>query len=84
MVAKIHLPPPWQKFINNAETVEVNGSTVGECLQNMFQKFPDLQKTVPPTGFEIYINSERVFSWQSDQPVKDGDEMILSSISGCC
>jgi len=84
MPVKIHLPPPWRKFVNNAETVEVNGSTVGECLQNMFQTFPALQGAAPPTGFEIHINSERIFSWQSDQPVKDGDEMILSSISGCC
>lgn len=84
MQVKIHLPPPWQKFASNAETIEANGSTVGQCLQDMFQKFPDLQGAVPPTGFELHINGEKVFSWQSDRPVKDGDELIISSISGCC
>ncbi len=84
MQVKIHLPLPWQKFASNVETIEANGSTVGQCLQDMFQKFPALQGTVPPTGFEFHINGEKVFSWQSDRPVKDGDELILSSISGCC
>lgn len=84
MQVKIHFPLPWQKFASNAETIEANGSTVGQCLQDMFQKFPALQGTAPPTGFELHINGEKAFSWQSDRPVKDGDELIISSISGCC
>lgn len=84
MPVKIHLPLPWQKFASNAEKVEVNGSTVGECLQDMFQKFPALQGTVPSAGFKLHINGEKVFSWQSDRQLQDGDDLILSSISGCC
>jgi len=84
MSVKIHLPLPWQKFASNAEIVEVNGNTVGQCLQDMFQKFTALQGTVPPTGFELHINGEKVFSWQSDWTVKDGDDLVISSISGCC
>jgi len=84
MQVKIHLPLPWRKFAGNAEMIEVNGSTVGQCLQDMFQKFPALQGIVPPTGFELHINGEKVFSWQSDRQVQDGGELIISSISGCC
>ena len=84
MQVKIHLPLLWQKFASNAEMIEVNGSTVGQCLQDMFQKFPALQGTVPPTGFELHIDGEKVFSWQSDRQVQDGDELIISSTSGCC
>jgi len=84
MQVRIHLPLPWRKFTGSTGMVEVKGNTVGQCLQDMFQKFPALQGTVPPTGFELHINGEKVFSWQSDREVQDGDDLIISSISGCC
>ena len=32
-----------QPFINGAKAVEVNGSTVGECLEHLVDKFPKLK-----------------------------------------
>jgi len=84
MAITIHLPAPYKEFAGNSETVSVNGNTVGECLRDMFQKCPDLQNAVPPTGFEILLNGRSVFSWGSDRPVKDGDELTITPVSGCC
>jgi len=84
MSVKIRIPSYIQQYTNQMEVVEVNGSTIGECLQDMFRQLPDLEKTVPSTGFEIYINGERIFSWESDKPVKTGEELLISFLTGCC
>jgi len=87
MAVKICIPPELQSYTKNMATVEVNGSTIGECLQELFRQYADLQQTVPPTGFQIYkanAADEPIFSWDSDRPLRDGEELTLSFISGCC
>ena len=87
MGVKIHIPPELRSYTKNLAVVEVNGHTIGECLRELFWQYADLQQTVPPTGFQIYkanAADEPIFSWDSDRPVRDGEELVLSFISGCC
>jgi hypothetical protein len=87
MGVKIQIPLELRSYTKNLAVVEVNGHTIGECLRELFRQYADLQQTVPPTGFQIYKTNaanEPIFSWDSDRPVRDGEELTLSFISGCC
>jgi len=68
------------------EVVEVNGSTVGECLKHLVEQFPKLKlfnkdgKLLPYLG--IYVNGESAYPKQLDKPVKDGDELSIILMVG--
>lgn len=69
--------------------VEVNGSTVGECLHHVVKQFPSMKNQLfTKTGnlFDnilISVNGESAYPEQLAKPVKDGDELkIAFMISG--
>ncbi len=71
------------------EVVEVNGSTVGECINHLLKQFPGTKKQLfTKTGslFEniiISVNGESAYPEQLAKPVKDGDELnIVFMVSG--
>jgi molybdopterin converting factor small subunit len=71
------------------DVVEVSGSTVGECLNHLVTKFPDMKKqlfTKSGILFDniiISVNGESAYPEQLAKPVKDGDELnIVFMISG--
>jgi len=84
MSIKIRLPADFRKYANNEEIVEVNGHTTGESLQDLFRQCTRFKEGMPVTGFVIHVGKERAYSWESDRPVKDGDELLISLLSGCC
>ena len=63
--------------------VEVNGKTVGECLDHLVEQFPGMKKQLfTKTGnlFEnliISVNGESAYPKELAKPVKDGDEIIV-------
>ena len=88
MSIKISIPSYMKSFTNNTEVVEVNGSTVGECLNRLVKQFPQMKKQLfSKTGnlFEniiISINGESAYPEQLTKPVKDGDELKIMFIIG--
>ena len=88
MSIKMGVPPYLQAFTNNVEVVEVNGSTVGECLDHMVEQFPGIEKML----FEqkgklrayvgVYINGKDAYPGELANPVKDGDEIYVLYIIG--
>lgn len=68
---------------NNQQVVEVGGRTVGECLQNLVGRYPELKKTLfDPQGnlnsyLALYVNKEDIALDDLARPVKDGDEIHL-------
>ena len=89
MSIKINIPPYLRSYTNNVEVVEVNGSTVGECLSHLFKQFPDIKKALFDKNGElrgyidVYINNESAYPEELAKLVKDGDELcILYIISG--
>ena len=84
MSVKVRVPSDFSNIVKNKEVIEVSGHTIGECLQDLFRQCSGFEKTVPSTGFVIYFNEERIFFWESDKPVKDGDELTISLLSECC
>jgi len=74
-------------YTDNQSKVEVNGSTIRECLENMAEKFPEL-KLFDKDGslllyLDIYVNGKMIYEDELDNPVNAGDELaILLMIDG--
>ena len=64
--------------------VEVNGKTVGDCLNNLIGQFPGFQEVLfAKSGklqnwIEIYVNMESAYPEELAKPVKDGDEIHIT------
>ncbi len=88
MSVKINIPSYMKSFTNNMKVVEVNGSTVGECLNHLVKQFPGIKKRLfskEGNLFEniiISINGESAYLEQLAKPVKDGDELNIVLIIG--
>ena len=88
MNIKINIPSYLQPFINNMEVVEVNGSTVGECLNHLVKQFPRIKKQLFSKNGKLFeyiiisVNGESAYPEQLAKPVKDGDEFNILLIIG--
>jgi len=74
---------------NGAKVVEVNGDTVGQCLNRLVEQLPDIEPELFDKKGElrgyigIYINGESAHPGELGKPVKDGDELsIILVIAG--
>ena len=88
MSIKINIPSYMKPFTNNMEVVEVNGSTVGECLSHLVKQFPSMKKQLFSKNGELFeyiiipVNGESAYPEQLAKPVKDGDELNIVLIIG--
>jgi molybdopterin converting factor small subunit len=73
-----------RQITNNQATVDVSGSTVGECLADLVQRFPDIKaKLFGKNGkllnyIDIYVNAESSYPEELAKPVKDGDKLSIT------
>lgn len=77
------------RYTNKQQTAKVNGSTVGECLENLVEQFPELRRVLFNKDgrlqhyIDVYINGESVYPEELAKPVKDGDNLhLLMVIAG--
>jgi molybdopterin converting factor small subunit len=88
MSIKINLPSYFLPYTNDKSIVEVKGTTVGECLNQLVKQFPDLKKMVFDKKGKLhayiglYVNGEDAFPQQLAKPVRDGDEIHILYIIG--
>ncbi len=89
MSVEIHIHPSLQYVTDDEETVEVSGSNVGECLQELVEKFPGLEewlydkKSKLSKYIDVYVNQESSYPEELNKPVNDGDTLnILMQIAG--
>ena len=87
-IIKIKIPAYMQSFTNNMEVVEVNGSTVGECLSHLVKQFPSIKKQLFSKSGNLFesiiisVNGESAYPEQLAKPVKEGDELNILLIVG--
>jgi adenylyltransferase/sulfurtransferase len=89
MSIKIVIPSYLRPFTNHVAVVEVNGSTVGGCLDNLTKQSPDIKKVLYAKNGElldyvsIYVQGKDAYPEELAKPVKDGDEIhIIYIIAG--
>jgi molybdopterin converting factor small subunit len=68
------------------DELEVEGQTVGECINQLVAKHPDMQKALFDKNgklkniIDIYLNQESTYPKELEKPVKDGDEIHITVI----
>ncbi|UCD08036.1 MAG: MoaD/ThiS family protein [Dehalococcoidales bacterium] len=89
MSVKVHIHPSLQHITDGQEVVEVDGTSVGECFDNLVAEHPGLEewlfeeKEKLSKYIEIFVNDESAYPEELVKPVKDGDEVyILMQIAG--
>ena len=77
------------QYTNQQSIAEVNGDTVGQCLDNLIKQFPDIKKALFDKNgkllnyIDIYVNKESAYPEELAKPVKEGDELhIVITIAG--
>lgn len=86
MSVKMKIHPYLRSFTDNQKVVEVNGETVGECIDNLEKRYNGIkERLVNKKGkienyWEIYINSGNRTAEDLSNPVKDGDELTIIAI----
>lgn len=90
MTVSVRIPTPLRKFTDGNESVEVEGSTVGEALGNLAEAHPELKKRIfDDSGsvrrfVNVFANDEDIrFQESLDTEVSDGDQVsIVPAIAG--
>ncbi len=88
MSIKINIPSYMQSFTNNMRVVEVNGSTVGKCLNHLVKQIPGMKKQLFSKNSNLFenitisVNGESAYPEQLTKPVKDEDELNIVVIIG--
>jgi len=88
MSIKIEIPCSLQSLTNNTAVAEVEGRTVGECLEHLVAQFPRIK----PVLFDkdgkldmfgdVYVNGNSFYPQALAKPVKDGDELYVAILVG--
>ena len=83
MSVKTHIPDYLRPVTGNKGVVEVEGSTIGECLSHVVRQFPDIEEHLfsedgkLPIHLDIWINGESAYPEELLKPVLDGDEIYI-------
>jgi molybdopterin converting factor small subunit len=84
MSVKVNIHWAHRHYTDDLDTVEVEGNTVGDCIDNLIKKFPGMKKALLDKNgkfisyIEIFVNMKNVYTDELAKPVKDGDEIHLS------
>ena len=84
MAINVHIHKTHRQFTSGLDVVEVEGNTVGDCLQHLVRQFPDMGKAIfDKKGkilniVEVYVNLESAYPDELAKQVKDGDEIHLT------
>ena len=87
MSVKVNIHVELQHLADEQASVEVNGTTVGECLNELVSKFPNLKKGLFDekgglvTYVEVYVNLESTFPDELAYSVKEGDEIHITIVN---
>jgi molybdopterin converting factor small subunit len=83
MSVKVHIHTTHRQFTNGLEVVEVEGNTVGDCLNHLIKQYPGMEKALFAkkdklrNNVEIYLNHATAYPNELVKPVKDGDVIHL-------
>lgn len=86
MSTKLNIHPLLLHITGGQAIVEVEGGTVGECLQFFKSQFPNsgvFDEEGKLRGFVgVFLNNRTIYPQGLDHPVKDKDELSLLMVIG--
>ncbi len=81
---KISLHKTHRRFTGGLEIVEVQGETVGDCLEHLANEYPGIgEELFEKQGtlkrhIEIFLNLQSTYPQELAMPVDDGDEIYVT------
>ena len=89
MSIKVNILPYFQYLTGGKTVVEVAGSTVAQCLDDLARQFPGVRTVLFDenggllTYVDVYVNGESGYHEGLAKPVREGDELhIILLIDG--
>ena len=87
MSVKIKLNLPLARLAGNREIIEVTGSTVRECLNDLVKQIPGAERQIFNADGSLtllfLLNNEALIEQDLEHPVVENDELwLLSIVSG--
>ncbi len=89
MAVTVKIPTQLRAATDGEATTEVEGSTVGEVLDSLYERYGDLRDRIAEDGglrrfVNVYVGGEDIrFLDGLDTSVEDGDEVtILPAVAG--
>ncbi len=86
MPVTIHIPLIHRHLSDDIAKWTVDGETVGQCLDQLVAKFPQLKAAFfneqgeLQNFIEVFLNSESTHPDELAHPVADGDELYITTI----
>ncbi len=83
MPVSIHIHKTHRQFTDGLGVVAADGKTVGECLSQLVEQFPGMEKALfakkdkLQNNVEVFINDTTAYPNELAKPVRDGDEIHL-------
>jgi molybdopterin converting factor small subunit len=83
MPVRVYIHTTHRQFTNGLEVISVEGNTVGECLSNLVQQYPGMEKALFTKKdkllnvVEVFVNDATAYPNELSKPVKDGDKITL-------
>lgn len=84
MPIKLNIHKTHRQYTQGMESIEVEGRTVGECLEKLVESFPGMREALFRSPgelrheIEIYLNMESAYPDELKKPVKAGDEIFIT------
>ena len=84
MSVKINVHKTHRQYTDGLEVVEVNGKTVGECLEDLVTRYHAMKNALfdgkgkLQNVVEIYINMDSAYPNELAKPVRDGDVIYIT------
>lgn len=82
----VNIPQSLQHLTGGVKVAKVNGNTVGECLDDLTQKFPAIRPSLFTKKGKlhgylgIFVNKESAYPEELAKPVASGDELHIVNI----
>ncbi|MBW2634730.1 MAG: MoaD/ThiS family protein [Deltaproteobacteria bacterium] len=75
-----------RQFTQGRDRIEVQGRTVGECLDALIDQYPGIANVLfykyggLRNHVEIYLNADSAYPDELKKPVSDGDEITITAL----
>ena len=83
MAVKVYIHKTHRQYTEGLEVVEVDGNTVGDCLNHLVRQFPAMEKALFSkrdklhNTVEIFVNHASAYPNELMKPVNEGDDIHL-------
>ena len=83
MTVRVHIKPIIYRCANGLVVTEVEGDTVGQCLSNVAEKFPGIEKDLFDkrgkllSYVNIFVDGKIAYPENLTKAVNDGDDIYV-------